>query len=65
MFPNTDEMPSIPYTALNSNHILIDMIYNPEETLFLKEGKKRGAFTINGMTMFLAQAEASYLEFRV
>jgi shikimate dehydrogenase len=60
MFPNINEMPPIHYKALDSNHILIDLIYNPEETLFLKEGKKRGAFTINGMTMFTAQAEASY-----
>jgi shikimate dehydrogenase len=64
MFPHIDEMPQIPYTAICSNHILIDLIYNPEETLFLKEGKKRGAFTINGMHMFIAQAEESYLRFK-
>jgi shikimate dehydrogenase len=60
MFPHIDTMPQIPYSALNHNHILIDLIYNPEETLFLKAGKERGAFTVNGLTMFKAQAEASY-----
>ena len=60
MFPNMDEMPQIPYAALNENNVLIDLIYNPEETLFLKEGKKRGAFTINGLSMLKAQAEASW-----
>jgi shikimate dehydrogenase len=60
MFPNVDEMPQIPYSALDSSHILIDLIYNPEETLFLKEGKKQGALTFNGLTMFKAQAEASW-----
>jgi len=60
MFPHIDEMPQIPYSALNHNHILIDLIYNPEETLFLKAGKERGAFTVNGLTMFKAQAEAGY-----
>ena len=60
MFPNIDEMPQIPYSALDNEHILIDLIYNPEETLFLKEGKKHGALTINGMTMFTVQAGASY-----
>jgi shikimate dehydrogenase len=63
MFPNTGEMPPIPYDAIGNRHTLIDLIYNPEETLFLKEGKKRSAFTVNGMSMFLAQAEASYFLF--
>jgi len=60
MFPNVNEMPQIHYTAFNKRHILIDLIYNPEETLFLKEGKKRGATVINGLTMFQVQAEASW-----
>ena len=64
MFPNIDEKPPILYSALHSNHILIDLIYNPEETFFLKEGKKRGASIFNGLTMFEAQAEASYLKFK-
>jgi len=65
MFPNVNEKPPLPYPALTHNHILIDLIYNPEETLFLKEGKKRGALTINGLTMFEAQAEAAYSKFKV
>jgi len=65
MFPHTNELPPIPYPALTSKHIIIDLIYNPEETLFLKEGKKQGAVTINGLTMFEAQAEATYLKFKV
>ncbi|MCL1850287.1 MAG: shikimate dehydrogenase [Bacteroidetes bacterium] len=65
MFPHIDEMPQIPYSALHNNHILIDLIYNPEETLFLKEGKKRDTLTVNGLTMFKAQAEASYLMFKI
>ncbi|MCL2435208.1 MAG: shikimate dehydrogenase [Lentimicrobiaceae bacterium] len=60
MFPNVNEMPQISYPALHSKHILIDLIYNPKETSFLKEGKKRGAFTINGLPMLKAQAEASW-----
>jgi len=65
MFPNINEMPQIPYHKLNSTHILIDLIYNPEETLFLKEGEKHGAFTINGLTMFKAQAEATWQLFNL
>jgi len=59
MFPLTDKMPQIPYPTLTGEHTLIDLIYNPEETLFLKEGKKRNAFIINGLTMFEVQAEES------
>jgi len=65
MFPNVKQMPPIPYSALNGKHILIDLIYNPAETLFLKEGKKRGAPTINGMEMFTAQAEKSWELFNI
>jgi len=60
MFPRTDAKPQIPYSALHQKHILIDLIYNPEETLFLKEGKKRGASIMNGLTMFKAQAEKNW-----
>ncbi|MDR2970599.1 MAG: shikimate dehydrogenase [Bacteroidales bacterium] len=60
MFPNIDTIPLIPYHAISKNHILIDLIYNPAETLFLKEGNKRGAITINGITMLKAQADASW-----
>jgi len=63
MFPNTEELPPISYQSFCSHHILMDLIYNPEETLFLKEGKKRGAFTMNGLTMFEAQAEATFIIF--
>jgi len=63
MFPNTEEMPPIPYPAITHSHTFIDLIYNPKETKFLKEGKKRGALIINGVAMFKAQAEASYIRF--
>lgn len=60
MAPNIDETPAIPYEALTSQHILFDLIYNPEETQFLRNGKAKGAQTINGLTMLHAQAEASW-----
>jgi len=65
MFPHPNKKPQIPYAALHQNHILIDLIYNPEETLFLKEGKKHGAFIMNGLTMLKEQAEASMTLFRI
>ncbi|MBP7731268.1 MAG: shikimate dehydrogenase [Bacteroidales bacterium] len=60
MFPETDQKPEIPYHALTSDHILYDLIYNPSETLFLKEGEKRGCRTINGLEMLKLQAEKSW-----
>jgi len=59
-FPNVDQAPPIPYQYLNSRHFLFDLIYNPEETKFLKEGKKRGTQTSNGYQMLVYQAEKSW-----
>jgi len=64
MYPHIDEKPPLPYSALKCNHILMDLIYNPAETLFLKAGKKHGATTANGLTMFQTQARESYLRFK-
>ncbi len=60
MYPETDAMPDIPYSALTDGHILFDLIYNPEQTRFLQEGAARGARTFNGREMFVRQAEASW-----
>jgi shikimate dehydrogenase len=60
MFPVTDECPDINYNALNSGHILFDLVYNPEQTLFLKNGRKHGALTIGGLEMLHRQAERSW-----
>ena len=44
---------------LHNNQILIDVIYNPKETAFLKFGNKIGAKTLNGLDMFIYQGLAS------
>ncbi len=59
-FPNIDNCPNIPYNAITENHILFDLIYNPEETKFLKQGKANGATTINGLNMLKMQAEKAW-----
>jgi shikimate dehydrogenase len=58
--PNIDECPDIPYEALTEDHLLFDMVYNPEQTLFLKKGAERGAVTKNGYEMLILQAEKSW-----
>jgi shikimate dehydrogenase len=55
-FPNVDNCPDIPYGAIGSNHVMYDLVYNPEETLFLKKGKEQGAKTKNGLEMLHKQA---------
>ena len=60
MYPNINNCPNLPYEAMNSNTILYDLIYNPDETLFLKRGAEYGATTKNGVEMLLLQAFASW-----
>lgn len=59
-FPNVENCPDIPYNAITDKHILYDLIYNPEETKFLKHGKAKGAVTINGLNMLKLQAEKAW-----
>lgn len=59
-FPKIEECPDLPYSALTKNHILYDLIYNPEQTKFLNHGFTKGATTINGLEMLRLQAEKSW-----
>ncbi len=60
MYPHVDETPRIPFVFIYRNHLLYDLIYNPEETRFLSLGKAQGALVKNGMEMLLLQAEVSW-----
>ena len=60
MFPEVDACPSIPYEAITNNHLLYDVIYKPEVTLFLQKGNEKGATTINGLEMLWGQARAAW-----
>ena len=60
MFPKVETAPQLPYSALSSEHTLFDCVYNPRQTKFLQLGAAQGARTIDGLTMFYAQAEASW-----
>lgn len=60
MYPHTEECPDLPYEAMDNHTILYDLIYNPDETLFMKKGMKYGASTKNGLEMLLLQAFASW-----
>jgi shikimate dehydrogenase len=55
--PDTSDKPPIPYDAIGSDHFLYDLVYNPPLTAFLAEGARRGAKTLGGEGMLVAQAE--------
>lgn len=60
MFPNIQFYPDIPYDEITNQHFLFDLIYNPQQTVFLKKGAAMGAKTINGMNMLIEQANKSW-----
>jgi shikimate dehydrogenase len=60
MWPNENKCPDIPYEHITSSHYLYDLVYKPEETLFLQKGKQKGAIVQNGYEMLLIQAEESW-----
>lgn len=60
MYPNIDTFPDIPYDSLDSNHILYDLVYNPETTKFLEFGVNAACKTHGGLNMLQLQAEQSF-----
>lgn len=64
MHPATDGCPDFPFEWLTGRHFLYDLIYNPVETEFLRQGRLRGAETCNGLSMLRYQAEAAWTVWR-
>jgi shikimate dehydrogenase len=60
MSPKIDTCPDLPYELLTENHILYDLVYNPEVTLFLEKGLQQGATVKNGLEMLHLQAEKAW-----
>jgi shikimate dehydrogenase len=60
MYPDVESSPELDYDKIDENHILFDLIYNPETTTFLRQGQERGATVMNGLRMLIRQAEKSW-----
>lgn len=60
MFPDGEAVLPFPFEALTSQHVVIDLIYNPEETEFMKRAVAQGATVANGLAMLHGQAEESW-----
>ncbi|MFX0558314.1 shikimate dehydrogenase family protein [Maribacter sp. CXY002] len=59
-FPDIEAKPNLPYQHIVENHLLFDLIYNPEKTAFLKKGEEKGATILNGAKMLELQAEQAW-----
>jgi shikimate dehydrogenase len=60
MSPSLNDCPPIPYDLISPEHMAIDLVYNPEKTLFMKNVMAQGASAHNGMLMLQKQAEYAW-----
>ena len=60
MYPDIHTAPPLPYEVFTDQHFLFDLTYNPQKTLFLQQGEKKGAAIQNGYDMLVIQAEESW-----
>lgn len=60
MAPNIKNAPKISFDFLTSAHYLYDLVYNPEETKFMRLGNQAGCRTKNGLEMLHLQAELTW-----
>lgn len=60
MYPDINKTPYFPFEKLNHTNYVIDLIYNPTETLFLSKAKEKGAKICNGLEMLHLQAEKAW-----
>lgn len=59
-FPNVEDKPYIPYQYISNQHLVYDLIYNPEKTEFLRLAEQNQATIKNGHEMLVLQAEKAY-----
>lgn len=59
-FPKVEDCLNFPFEGMTEKHLVIDLIYNPENTTFLKKAAEKGAKTANGFYMLEQQAEKNW-----
>ncbi|AEF95920.1 shikimate dehydrogenase [Methanotorris igneus] len=60
MYPNVDVKPIVKAEQMHKDMVVMDLIYNPLETVLLKEAKKAGAKAINGLGMLIYQGAIAF-----
>lgn len=59
-YPNTDQLPDLPYEQLTPDHYLFDLVYNPLITAFMQKGIDAKCWVKNGLEMLHGQAEKAW-----
>ena len=59
-YPDVDNCVPFPWSGMTTQHLVVDLVYNPAETKFLREARSRGAESMNGKDMLYAQADAAW-----
>ncbi|MBF8456724.1 shikimate dehydrogenase [Kaistella sp. G5-32] len=59
-FPNVEDCLDFPFEGMTEKHLIIDLIYNPVYTSFIKKASEKGAKTANGYYMLEQQAEKNW-----
>lgn len=59
-FPNVEDCLKFPFHALSNQHLVIDLVYNPSYTQFIKNASKNSAKCVNGYYMLEQQAEKAW-----
>lgn len=59
-FPNVEECLDFPFEGITKDHLIIDLIYNPNYTQFIIKASEKGAKTVNGYYMLEQQAEKAW-----
>ena len=60
MYQNTEKAPAVPFDLITAEHRIFDLIYNPAETMLMREAAQRGARVQGGLAMLHAQAELAW-----
>lgn len=60
LHPDGDQKPDIDYAGITSHMAAVDVVFNPVDTLFLKEAEKQGAKAVNGLGMLACQAALNF-----
>jgi len=58
-WPDVELCVDIPFEGLTDEHLVVDLVYNPETTTFMKKASHSGASVMNGKDMLRLQAEKS------
>ena len=60
MYPDTEGCIDLPWEGIGENHLIVDLVYNPDVTTFMFKALEKGADVMNGSDMLRLQAERSW-----